>query len=101
MGDDAIRAMFQQGFSAFPNHPVTPGENWTGQFQMTNPMFGKTTSTTSTLKSVERIDGMSLVICAGGGRLTHTTRLRPSRYDSRPDGLALFDTETQQVLMYR
>ena len=61
MSDDAMRSAFEQSFVTFPDHVVKPGETWTGQFKMSNPMFGSLTTTrTSTFRGVESSSGTSM-----------------------------------------
>jgi hypothetical protein len=61
MSDDAMRSMFEQSFVKFPDHAVKPGETWTGQFKMSNPIFGPLTTTrTSTFTGVESSSGTSI-----------------------------------------
>ena len=61
MGDEAMRSTFQQGFGSFPDQPTGIGETWTAQLQTTNPLLGAvTTTSTSTLKSIDAGTGSSL-----------------------------------------
>ena len=54
LGDDAMRNTLMQTFAQFPNRPLKAGDTWNSQVSVGNPMLGGlTTSTTSTLKSVE------------------------------------------------
>ncbi len=58
MTDEAVRSTFSQGFVTFPDHAVTTGGTWTGEFPMSIPNMGTlSTSKTSTLVGIESNSG--------------------------------------------
>jgi hypothetical protein len=52
--DEAMKQMFGQGFSQFPDRPLKVGDTWSRDSTLANPMLGQqTTSTTATLTGVD------------------------------------------------
>jgi hypothetical protein len=106
MGDDAKRAMFQQGFGSFPDHPARIGETWIDQLQTTNPILGATTTTaTSTLKSIDAGPGSSLAHVSLKMAMAYDPNAGPTgprgmvvkAADSTSDGEILFDITKGRV----
>jgi hypothetical protein len=100
MGDDAVRSLFEQSFVSFPDRAVKAGETWTGQFKMSNPMFGALTTTmTSTLKGVESGSGASIARITVMIAMAQDPQAPPSVLpgmtariaDSKGEGEILFD----------
>ena len=100
MSDDAMRSMLEQGFVTFPDHAVKPGETWTGQFKMSNPMFGSLTTTrTSTFTGVESTSGTSIARITAMVAVRQDSEASPSGpmgmtvklADSTGEGEILFD----------
>jgi Family of unknown function (DUF6263) len=100
MGDDAMRSLFEQSFVKFPDRAVKTGETWTGQFKMSNPMFGALTTTlTSTLKGVESGNGASIARITAMIAVTQDAEAKGSGLpgmtaklaDSKGEGEMLFD----------
>jgi hypothetical protein len=61
LSDEAMRSTLEQNFVQFPANAVTPGQTWTRQFAMTNPVVGTLrASVTSTFKGLETTDGREL-----------------------------------------
>jgi hypothetical protein len=100
MGDDAMRSLFEQSFMKFPDRAVKAGETWTGQFKMSNPMFGALTTTlTSTLQGVEASNGASIARITATIAMAQDAQASPTGLpgltaklaDSRGEGEILFD----------
>jgi hypothetical protein len=100
MGDDAVRSLFEQSFVNFPDRAIKAGETWTGQFKMSNPMFGALTTTmTSTLKGVESGNSASIARIAVMIAMAQDADAKPSGLpgmtaklaDSKGEGEILFD----------
>jgi hypothetical protein len=100
IGDDAMRGMFEQSFVKFPDRAVQAGETWSGQFKMSNPLFGALNSTlTSTLKGVESSNGASIAHITATVAMTQDAEAKPSALpgmsakfaDSKAEGEILFD----------
>jgi Family of unknown function (DUF6263) len=103
LGDDAMKAMFAQSFATFPDHPVKPGETWTGQFPINNPMFGATTTTrTSTLLGIEasiaRIGVVLSMKRDAGAAPTNPMGMTMNLGDSKSKGEILFDVAKGRVV---
>lgn len=61
--EEGIKNMMQQGFAAFPDGPVVPGDSWDMSFDMAMPMIGTmTTTTTLTLNRVEQRDASRVAV---------------------------------------
>jgi hypothetical protein len=100
MGDDAMRGLFEQSFMKFPDRAVKAGETWTGQFKMSNPIFGALTTTmTSTLKGIESVGGASIARITVMIAMAQDAEAKPSGLpgmtaklaDSKGEGEILFD----------
>jgi hypothetical protein len=106
LGDDAMKAMFAQSFATFPDHPVKPGETWTGQFSINNPMLGATTTTrTSTFQGIDtsngspiaRIGVLLVVKRDPGAAPTSPMGMTVNLGDSKSKGEILFDVTRGRV----
>lgn len=61
--EEGIKNMMQQGFAAFPDGPVAPGDSWDMSFDMPMPMIGTmTTTSTLTLNRVEQRDASRVAV---------------------------------------
>lgn len=61
--EEGIKNMMQQGFAAFPEGPVGPGDSWDMSFDMAMPMIGTMTNTaTLTLNRVEQRDASRVAV---------------------------------------
>lgn len=61
--EEGIKNMMQQGFAAFPDEPVAPGDSWDMSFDMAMPMIGTmSTTTTLTLNRVEQRDASRVAV---------------------------------------
>jgi len=68
--EDGIKNMLQQGFAAFPDHAVGPGDSWTANFDMTLPMMGIMSNTTvMTLDRIEERDGSRIAVIKTTGTM--------------------------------
>ncbi len=99
--DEAIKAMFSQGFAEFPPRAVKQGETWERTMSIPNPMLGAlTNTTTSTLTGVEGAPGAQVAKIATTVALKQdsatTTAVGPmgmtaALKDASGDGEMLFD----------
>lgn len=61
--EEGVKNMMQQGFGAFPDGPVSPGDTWDASFDMALPMFGSLSyANTMTFLRVEERDGARLAV---------------------------------------
>jgi hypothetical protein len=106
MSDDAMRGVFEQSFLNFPDHAFKANETWTGQFKMSNPMFGALTTTrTSTLKGIESSNGTSIARIGVTIAIRQDAEASPSGPswmtatlgDGNGDGEILFDISKGRV----
>jgi hypothetical protein len=68
--EEGVKSMMQQGFGAFPQQPVAPGDSWDASFDMAVPMVGSLSySNTMTFTRVEERDGARLAIIEIGGTI--------------------------------
>jgi hypothetical protein len=100
MSDDAMRNVFEQGFPAFPERAVTPGDTWTRELTASVPILGMlTTTSTLTLKGIENSDGVALARMAVVIAMRQSQQASPSSPlpitavfgDSKGEGEILFD----------
>jgi hypothetical protein len=79
--EDGIKNMMQQGFAAWPQDPVGPGDSWDAGFDMTMPMLGTMVyDTTQTFDRLEERDGRSIAIISTSG----TIRVTPDNSSGNP-----------------
>ncbi len=60
MGDEAMRAGFDQGFGSLPGRPVKVGDTWSTTVKVPNPMGDMTVSSTFTMQGTETVGGREL-----------------------------------------
>jgi hypothetical protein len=78
MGDEQMRKTMERNFAVFPDRPLSPGESWSRDMEVTLPMVGTlTATTTSTFKGVEPINGSPMA------RVALDTIMKP-RADATP-----------------
>lgn len=70
--DESMKSTFEQSFATLPDRRVKPGDGWTHQAKIANPMGPMTTSTAYTLKAVESPGGAQLA------RVALTMVLKPA-----------------------
>jgi Family of unknown function (DUF6263) len=94
--DEAMKQMFGQGFSHFPDRPLKVGDTWSRDSTFSNPILGKqTTSTAATLTGVDgqlaKIAFKLIVKFDPSGAAANPMGMTVKLGDNSGDGEVVFD----------
>jgi hypothetical protein len=70
MGDEALRAGFDQGLGSLPGKPVKTGDTWSTTIKVPNPMGNMTVNSTFTMQGTQTVDGRELTKIGIASKIT-------------------------------